>query len=731
LAKESTTNNVIYDALRLFRDLTFDRVRDVIKKSSGSKYLGELKDIIGKERWDASLRSARQLRNSRVITAPLIDDFDAQDVADLVRIFEKKYDALVDVKGQRHELLSALNDIASFRNGIAHPAFASVELEDARRLAGRISTAAGIIFGESTKHFRLITEQTASLFQYTPPARRMLPKSLPPRQEVVGQFIGRERELRVLYSWLQSPIQVWVLEGDGGKGKSSLAYVFCESLETAGDDIDRIIWLSAKTKKFQEGSVRSLEPDFVDLASAFKALLIAYGFGDVADGSLSELEQRAIELLQTWPAVIVLDDIDSLGKENDNVAHFFSNRLVRDAPKCKIIFTSRRELFGLGAYTTRIDGLTFDETKRFLRNASEKFYNDPDKLGSGPLPKLIYDATEGSPLYLEDLVRLILVVGKAPQDVVADWRNVRNDVREYALRREFEMLSRYSKDVLLAAALAGDPISRAELLSTLGGSDEDLESSIAELQKFFLISVPEISSLTPTFEINRNLGTLVKFVMKADPSVKRIGTALKQVRNKTGKPHRVNKEAQRAIWEAVALVTRDEHEKAELLLKEFLQRYPEEGSLLSHLGWVLSRWPDGRRQTEAQTFLQRAVDLRHRNRATYVNLGELYLENGRFEEASLALKVGVELFPDDLELAKLHAQAQGLAALELSERVDSPSSVGVGIVLEPLQEALRDAMVVTKQLRAAEGGTYRTAISEMVQLDQRLRDAIGSIRRFL
>jgi hypothetical protein len=112
-------------------------------------------------------------------------------------------------------------------------------------------------------------------------------------------------------------------------------------------------------------------------------------------------------------------------------------------------------------------------------------------------------------------------------------------------------------------------------------------------------------------------------------------------------------------------------------------------------------------------------------------LGELYLENGRFEEASLALKVGVELFPDDLELAKLHAQAQGLAALELSERVDSPSSVGVGIVLEPLQEALRDAMVVTKQLRAAEGGTYRTAISEMVQLDQRLRDAIGSIRRFL
>jgi tetratricopeptide (TPR) repeat protein len=719
---------VVYESIKIFRDEVFERIRTYAKSSSGAKYLEDLKSLVGNERWDASLRSAKQLRAARVITSPLIDDLDAQDVTDLHRIFSKKYDSLVDVKGRRHELLTALEDIAFFRNGIAHPTFSAIPVEDARRLAERLLAAATLIFDEHTKPYRKIAETAAKLFDYKGTIGKPLPKSLPPRQEVVGQFIGRERELRTLYSWLDSSIQLWVLEGDGGKGKSSLAFVFCETLETSGNDLDRVIWLSAKTKKFQEGQVRGLQPDFIDLASAFKAVMSAYGFGDVSTGSREELETVTIELLQAWPALIVLDDIDSLDKQNEDVAYWFTNTMARLAPKCKLILTTRRELYGLGAYTTKVQGLNFDETKRFLRNASDRAYNDPDKLGSGSLPKLIHSATEGSPLYLEDIVRLILILGKSPQDVVSEWKSVRHDVREYALRREFELLSATSKEVLLAAALAGEPISSAEILSTLGGSADDLEAAIAELQKFFLISPPEIAVLTPTFEINRNLGILVKYVMKSDPSLKRIATALKQVRNTTGRPHRVSKEAQRAIREAVALVTRDDHSNAELLLRSVLSRYPDEGALLSHLGWVLSRWPGGRRQTEAQAMLQRAVDLKHRSKATYALLGELYLQAPMFDRARSALAVGIDLFPDDLELLRMHAEAQARYALELFERIDNPSVVGVEVVLEPLQEALREVMAVRAQILKADASVYRSILTQLSTLDQQLRDAINMAR---
>jgi tetratricopeptide (TPR) repeat protein len=199
--------------------------------------------------------------------------------------------------------------------------------------------------------------------------------------------------------------------------------------------------------------------------------------------------------------------------------------------------------------------------------------------------------------------------------------------------------------------------------------------------------------------------------MKSDPSLKRIATALKQVRNTTGRPHRVSKEAQRAIREAVALVTRDDHSNAELLLRS-----------------VLSRWPGGRRQTEAQAMLQRAVDLKHRSKATYALLGELYLQAPMFDRARSALAVGIDLFPDDLELLRMHAEAQARYALELFERIDNPSVVGVEVVLEPLQEALREVMAVRAQILKADASVYRSILTQLSTLDQQLRDAINMAR---
>ena len=477
--------------------------------------------------------------------------------------------------------------------------------------------------------------------------------------------------------------------------------------------------------------MKQLSPDFTDLASAFDALITAYGFGEALPATFEEKESFATELLTLFPTLLVLDDIDSLDVENENVSYWFIHTLPKVSPKSKVVLTSRRALHPYGSFTSKINGLNYDETKRFLRNISEQHFGNPDVLGSGALPKLIRDATDGSPLYLEDLARLILIVGKQPNEVVADWKNCRHDAREYALRREFEILTRASQEVLLVAALAGDPISRAELLAVLGGSESSLEASIAELQQYFLISPPDVASLTPTFEINRNLGILVKHVMATDPNVRRIANALKQVRNKTGKPHRVAKDASLAIRDAVALVAQAKHSAAEALLREFLVPYPDEGALLSHLGWVLSRWPTGGRITEAQSMMQRAVDVRHRNKATYENIGNLYLGSRQFEKARLALEVGLEMFAENANLRFMHATAVAERALEISAQVDLLSPSGAQVVIDPLRDALRTVIAATKVLKSDSDEVYVAHREELFGLDKRLRVALDGARRGL
>ena len=79
---------------------------------------------------------------------------------------------------------------------------------------------------------------------------------LPPEEEVVRDFIGRGTELNILKDWLLNPSRKrWVLSGEGGKGKSAIAYKFGRLAAAMPDvQLDAIIWISAKRRRFIEGA---------------------------------------------------------------------------------------------------------------------------------------------------------------------------------------------------------------------------------------------------------------------------------------------------------------------------------------------------------------------------------------------------------------------------------------------------------------------------------------------
>lgn len=78
-------------------------------------------------------------------------------------------------------------------------------------------------------------------------------------------FVGREEELNQLRAWFADPVlRRWLLAGDGGKGKSSLAYEFAHEIRTASPrDLFGVFGVSAKKRRFDEGAVTEVStPDF-------------------------------------------------------------------------------------------------------------------------------------------------------------------------------------------------------------------------------------------------------------------------------------------------------------------------------------------------------------------------------------------------------------------------------------------------------------------------------------
>jgi hypothetical protein len=145
--------------------------------------------------------------------------------------------------------------------------------------------------------YRLLIERAAA--GASPEILSSIDDTLPPREQVVEDFVGREAELERLWSWLaDSDSRRWVLCGDGGKGKTAIAYKFAYDVKLAGPTpICAVFWLSAKRRQYIEGQIRPISsPDFFDLDSALNKILSDYGFTEEVHQSSSAKKVTALGL---------------------------------------------------------------------------------------------------------------------------------------------------------------------------------------------------------------------------------------------------------------------------------------------------------------------------------------------------------------------------------------------------------------------------------------------------
>ncbi len=175
-----------------------------------------------------------------------VDNADLLSVNHFYSIFEKYFVQLVDerlrpdgdaLKPFKNALLSSFRDIKAVRDPISHPPETDLSPFDALQVvfnAGRVLRLLGLdsALRQLEDLRQELARRAAGASDSIPvePGRSAVLSSLPPREEMYDQFVGRTAELERLWEWLvDQSAGRWVLVGEGGKGKSTVAYQFGNS----------------------------------------------------------------------------------------------------------------------------------------------------------------------------------------------------------------------------------------------------------------------------------------------------------------------------------------------------------------------------------------------------------------------------------------------------------------------------------------------------------------------
>lgn len=644
---------ICYEATqRVYRNAVVAHLRKAFTAAYKNDWKLKLQHTVGHEEWNTNLTKMRERQVSGEVSIEVADEFDLLSVNHFYNLFDIHFDVVFppttpetssEKKKRRQNVLQWTRTVKSLRDPLSHPTEQDFSFDDAFVM---ILSAKRVL--EAMKHpdVEKLQSLSAELSGFPKDLSEPLLHNLPPRDTVVLHFIGRYNELHTLWSWLNDThMRRWALAGEGGKGKSAIAYEFATRVRfTAPEPFEIVLWLSAKKKRFRENElVPAIGPDFHDLSSALNKLLVDYGWKDETDKGLEERRGKVLHLLDEFPALIIVDDVDSLESAEESAVEFFT--LAAPNTRSKVLLTSRRTLFGMGHTTTHITGLTKEDLREFVRSRCDLFGLDIS-LFTPERVEEIGQLTERSPLFIEDLLKLASAVSL--QEAIKGWQGKEgHEARVYALGRELEMLSPDAKDSLLAASLSPGPVSFAELEALMGYPKPRLSAVISELQRLFLVPKPQLIEGEERFNVNVNTRALVVERMRDTDSFRRVENAVKAVGGRL--PYNDRGRTAEVIRQAVFLVKTSEFGKAEETINMALKSSPNAPDLIGALGWVYKCWKP-QRVTDARQQFARAAQLKCKRLDPYRHWIELEIHNYEWTNAAKAAEQGLKNIPGNPEL---------------------------------------------------------------------------------
>lgn len=320
-----------------------------------------------------------------------------------------------------------------------------------------------------------------------------LEHNLPDRAFICSTFVGRTDDIGDLWAWLGDDFsRVRLVAGEGGLGKTSLAYQFAEEVASRRTEpFTKVVWLTAKERQFiawKDDYVEASYIDFSDADSLFFAIGRSLGCveKDFEGLNTKEKMQLALETCSLVPSFIVIDDVDSLTPADQLRALEFG---LRASGGAKILLTTRVNFSYSPDNVLKLDGLPKIEFGEYVESLRERYQLQSITIGK---IERLREVTGGSPLFTDSLLRLERR-GISLDKAMEQWKGEKGlEVRKAALAREVMQLSREAKRVLFAISTLRN-CSYVELSQVVGYTDQTLGDALQELSGLFLISAPAIA----------------------------------------------------------------------------------------------------------------------------------------------------------------------------------------------------------------------------------------------
>ncbi|MYC33778.1 MAG: hypothetical protein F4X64_11460 [Chloroflexi bacterium] len=719
MLSDMSLNTICFQAIcRDYRNAVVNHVRASLEKAYPDDWEEQMTAPFRKE-WEVIRANAQVSRSSGEHEAQLRDEADLLGVNHFYNLFELHFDVLfpapesvseADRKALKQAVLSWSRNIKVLRDPVlGHPgedditeADAMMMLDSARRILENFDTTAS----EQVRVWweRIRSSGPVSNIADSNDIKKLEGSILPSREAVAPRFVGRQAELSALNEWLlDDDSQSWFLAGDGGKGKTAIAYEFAVSVrDNPPPNLEIVIWLTAKARRFSIGSgIEINDPDFWDLGSALDGVLDAYGVSEIENMDLNTKRSLCMEYLNTLPALLVLDDVDSLEGSGVDAMNFFLLRLA--STSSKVLFTSRRIAhYGMEPMTTQVQGFAprSSDGIDFVRTRIDMFGLDPGQFPTSLINNIL-EACDGSPLFVQDLLRLCKV-GEMPGAAIDKWKNDGGEeARRYALGREFEKLSDAAQKVLLACSLSQGPASLPEIRVAVNLRENQCHEAITELQTLFLIPRPRLVEDVPRFAINANTRRLVLEVLGGSDLAARISNSINAIRGDTPANYDQRRSIGQYIRLAVSQVKLEQYKNAEETILRALEAHPENPDLRSQLGWVYRKWQPTPRITDARFNFSRAADLKSRKEDTYLHWANMESQQREWTSAAIAAEKGLDVIGNSSRLSSMAGYARSMLARDLQQQTLYPRADQEA---RQAEEHLKNALLSVEEI---EQGDYK------------------------
>jgi tetratricopeptide (TPR) repeat protein len=693
-------NAICYQAVqRIFRNGVVAFLRKTMVSAYPQDYLMRLKKPFGDD-WSKAELQANLSRNNLGTNTAIRDDFDLLGTNHFFNIFELHFEKLFSSpRPVKARFMGNLKAIKDCRDPLSHPVEEEVSKEEAQHLlycAREILRWMGCN-DDAGMITRLLDQLTGEVVEAQTLLRR-----LPSEDGIYLDFVGRDSLLESLTKCFANSLNKrCLLAGDGGKGKSAAAYKFVRDLPAAVGKYQIVLWLSAKQRRFNDGGTTRIEtPDFSNAVEAIDRILTEYGATpDDLGKDLATKKKLLFEYLNAFPAFIVADDIDSV-LEDDDVVSLFTHEIPHSCSS--VLLTSRRSIPGIRSL--RVPGFDSSEAEEFIKSRVRLYDLDSTSFSAQTIKK-ITACTDGSPLYMDDLLRLAktLSVGQA----ISIWTERGGDeARKYALQREIENLTIDSRKTLVAAAVQEEPISFAELKDILQFPDDRLLSALTELQTLFLIPKAPAVEGEQRYQINLNTKKLVRLVEGKNEFYSRIENRSKAISGKL--PHLEQSVVAPLIRQAILLSNSDQAEEAERILLGAVAKYPQAADLHGVLGFVYRRTG---RIADARHNFEAAYRLKSKNRDTYIQWVRMEIGEKEWLKAAAAAEKALKVIPDAYELVEKKTFALRQAGFDFQRRTHWEKATKAWTEsVEEIGRSIRSPETLETGARALNASMYHTMV---------------------